>query len=101
MKEEQFPKRIVPKRCTENWIQRGEEIIIIHPLKVRPYWLSYEAALIWKACDGKHTVDEVLEILSKQFLGEKKVLTKDLMSFLEKLEKIKLIKIARVEEEKK
>lgn len=93
MMEKQFSKKSVPKRYIENWILRDNEVIIIDPSKARPIWLNYQAALIWNSCDGKHTVDEILEILSKQFSGEKKVIMEDLMIFLERLEKMKLIEM--------
>ena len=64
--------------------------IIIYP----SYLLNETGAKIWKMCDGKHTIKEILSALCQEFAieeAEEERVLADVISYLKQLEKLGLI----------
>lgn len=78
---------------SNNMITRniGGEIIIV-PLKSGMvdgddalYTLSPTAQTIWKNLDGKNTLDDVIQIISKQYSGKYEDIRSDILGFINEM----------------
>jgi len=48
---------------------------------------------IWKLCDGKHTIKEIIDNVFEKFETDRKTVENDIISFIKELEKEKMIKL--------
>lgn len=56
-----------PKRQDIRSISVEEEVMLHDSATKQVYVLNPTAALIWSLCDGKHTVDQIVTIISNKF----------------------------------
>lgn len=55
----------LPKQCKGFLIERMEgEIVLLHPARNIVIHANETAALVWQLCDGAHTIDEIIKILT-------------------------------------
>jgi len=59
------------------------------------YTLNATAHAIWNLLDGKNTLGEVVEILSKSIESEGEEIEKDLYGFVEELIELNILKITK------
>lgn len=44
-----------------------DELLLYHPGETTTVYMNQTAAIVWKLCDGKRTVAEIIEMLSESF----------------------------------
>ncbi len=85
----------VPKKTKElTWSKFGELYILMDPDTGKTYTLDTIAFLVWIQCDGKTTVEEMVDIFSVN--GNRDIIEGALKGILEKLEKNGLIEWVNV-----
>lgn len=45
----------------------GDEVVVYDPASDHVHYLSDTAAVIWQLCDGRRTVDEIVELLREAY----------------------------------
>ena len=58
------------------------EAIIYSPHDSRGYYLNNTANLIWKCCDGKHSLEDIANKILESFTGEKHQIIRDIEEML-------------------
>lgn len=78
---------------SEDAIERtgSEELLIFHSTVGKLFEVNSVGKNIWQLLDGKRTVEEIKEILGKEY-GNVAEINKDLSEFLNKLLKLNIIK---------
>ncbi len=69
------------------------EVLIYNTKNQTFYQLNSLGSLIWNLIDGKTSLNKIKKKLSQQFEIEDSIVHKDLINFIMKLKKLKLIKI--------
>lgn len=70
---------------------KNGEIVVLIPEKRRIYSLGSVGTRIWELADGTHTVEEIINVLHKEFKVSKEKLVRDVLSFIKKLSKKRLL----------
>jgi len=70
---------------------RDDDILGKPGVLIGRYGVNFTGAKIWRLCDGEHSVDEIVTIISSEFKTDKKRVEADVIEFLKKLEELKLI----------
>ena len=55
--------------------------------------LNDAGSMIWKLCDGKHSIPEIVSYVQNKFDVERKVVSGDVMKFINDLEKKHLLSL--------
>lgn len=55
------------------------------------YSLNEVGCRIWELCDGKHSIEQIVDTLAKEYDEAKEVLAGDVVEFIEKFRNDKLI----------
>jgi coenzyme PQQ biosynthesis protein PqqD len=55
------------------------------------YSLNEVGARIWELCDGTHSIEEIIDTLAREYDEAKNVLAEDVVEFLERFQRDKLI----------
>ena len=69
------------------------EVLIYNTKNQTFYQLNSLGSLIWNLIDGKTSLNKIKKKLSQQFEIEDSIVHKDLINFIMKLKKLKLIKM--------
>lgn len=56
------------------------------------YTLNETGAFIWEQIDGKRTINEIVDLLTEEYETEKGIAEKDVMEFVENLDKYLIVK---------
>jgi hypothetical protein len=66
------PAESTPKARSEDLIitERGDELVIYDLRRFKIHNLNSTSALIWKACDGSRTVEQIVAFLSNQLAAD-------------------------------
>ena len=79
------------KRSDVKWKQLGKTGILLD-LRTGDYFEVDEIALaIWRMLDGKSSVDQLVDKLTKRYAASPKTIEKDVTQFIAELKKRKLI----------
>jgi hypothetical protein len=63
-----LPEPAFPKQCKGFLIEQMDgEVVLLHPGRNLIIHSNETAALVWKLCDGAHTVDEIVGILAAAY----------------------------------
>ncbi len=74
----------IPKHISDYRLEGFEgELLLYHPVKTQAVYLNETAALIWRLCDGRRSVEEIRSLLSGAYLGVADKIDQDLISTLE------------------
>ena len=68
-----------------------DEIILYNQATHNVHSLNKTAGILWQLCDGKASVDEMINYILKACTGDKKVIETDVLKILEEMEKNHLI----------
>lgn len=83
-------------RANVPWRWDGEDnlhITLMHPPgRGVIYFLNPTAALIFYLCDGKHSVNDIVQRLSRKHTGDPVRVRSDVISFLAYLEKLGVVR---------
>lgn len=81
----------VPRKTAEDFAIRGGETTIIEPY----FLLNDTGRLCWNSIDGKRTVEEICDSISKAFNAvlSNETIHKDIIRFLRKLKELGLIEL--------
>ncbi|MFN8459218.1 MAG: PqqD family protein [Anaerolineae bacterium] len=58
------------------------ELLLYHPGQTQILYCNQTASLIWQLCDGQHTVQEIIDLLSAAFPAAKDTIAADVMTTL-------------------
>jgi len=61
------------------------EIVLLHPARNMIIYSNQTGALIWQLCDGRRSVDEIVEILSAAYPESKTEIAIDVPQMIETL----------------
>jgi hypothetical protein len=61
------------------------EIVLLHPARNIIVYSNQTGALIWQLCDGRRSVDEIVEILSAAYPESKTEIAVDVPQTIQKL----------------
>lgn len=77
----------------DNLIFREESFggLVFNPETGEIFELQKTGALIYSLCDGKHTVDDICNVILERFEVKREDAHKDLMEFLRQLKDLRLI----------
>ncbi len=77
---------LYPKQCGGFLIEEMDgEIILLHPAKNIIVHASQTGALIWQLCDGRRSVDEIIEILGAAYPESKGEISVDVPQIIQTL----------------
>ena len=81
-----------PKRKEQIIAQEGvNDFLLLNMRNGSYYSLNEVAGRIWALCDGKHTVEQIIEALAAEYDTTMEILTSDAMELLGELRNQKLI----------
>ena len=88
-------RRVCPSKCPlrlhkRNWIDDNEKISVASPLG-DVYWLNETGTLIWKLCDGTHSIKDIANALVEKYDVDGETANKDVLEIVLCLEKLGLI----------
>ena len=86
-------KTAIPQRNDSSIIEKilDDEIILYSKSNHNIHNLNRTAAILWNLCDGKMTINEMINYLLKNFKGSKQVIEHDVMKTLKEMGKVNLI----------
>jgi hypothetical protein len=87
---------VYSRPCRRNGIEEHillDEIVLYYPEPEVAFSLSSSAKAIWELCDGKHTVIEISQKLSKRFACSETELLSDVTTAITKLQKLSLLEV--------
>lgn len=92
LKLKNYEKKL-PKRLSEawGWSKKEGKGEVIEPFSGNPYWLNPTGFLIWKLCDGKHTVENIIDAVSSEYDVSRQLAIKDTLGFLLSLQELRLV----------
>jgi len=73
-----------------NWIDVNEEVAVTS-LSGETFWLNETAAFIWKLCDGKHSIKDIVDSLIEGYDVDRSTAIDDVFEIIWSLEERKLI----------
>jgi hypothetical protein len=73
-----------------NWIDDNEKVAVAYPLG-DIYWLNETGALIWKLCDGTHSIKDMASVLTEKYNVDMSTAVKDVLEITASLEKFGLV----------
>ena len=63
-----MPAKDVPVPSTEFTLEElDNELLLYHPTKTTAVYMSETASLVWRLCDGKRTVRDIVEQLKEAY----------------------------------
>ena len=65
--------------------QMDDEHLLYSPLHTKTIYLNSSAALVWGLCDGKNTVDKIVELLEESFPESSPQIRNDVMHSIDEL----------------
>ncbi len=65
-----------------NWRQEGKEALLYNPQDGRTFILNETGFLIWKLCDGGHSVDDIVSVLLSKYETSKEKAAADANTIL-------------------
>ncbi len=80
----------VTKKCVE-LEELDDGCILYDTEKDEVHSLNSTAASIWICCDGKHSVEEIVDVVGKCFKSESKMIPKDIIKIIEDFSKKELL----------
>lgn len=81
-----------PKREEQIVAQEGvNDYLLLNMRDGNYYSLNEVGGRIWALCDGKHTVEQIVEALAAEYDATTEILTNDAMELLDELRNQKLI----------
>lgn len=81
-----------PKRNEQIIAQEGvNDFLLLNMRNGQYYSLNEVGGQIWSLCDGKHTVEQIVEALSAEYDATTETLTSDALELLDELRNQKLI----------
>ncbi len=87
---------VYSRPCRRNGIEEHillDEIVLYYPEREVAFSLNSSAKAIWELCDGKHTVIEITQKLSKSFACSAADLLSDVTTAITKLQKLSLLEV--------
>ncbi|MEE9214039.1 MAG: PqqD family protein [Thermodesulfobacteriota bacterium] len=87
---------VYSRPCRRNGIEEHillDEIVLYYPEREVAFSLNSSAKAIWELCDGKHTVIEISQKLSKRFACSAAELLSDVTTTITKLQKLSLLEV--------
>lgn len=72
------PRRVADYRLE----QMDNELLLFHPGKTQVLYCNDTASLIWQLCDGQHTPQEIITLLSDSYPESAQEIAKDVQTTL-------------------
>ncbi len=94
---------VYSRPCRRNGIEEHillDEIVLYYPEREVAFSLNSSAKAIWELCDGKHTVIEISQKLSKRFACSAAELLSDVTTTITKLHKLSLLEVKNADRTK-
>jgi len=63
-----------------------DEILLYHPSKEQILYCNPTASLVWNLCDGKRTLQEIIDLLTEAYPDSTEAITKDTQNTLQMFE---------------
>lgn len=63
------------------------ELLLFHPVDTRIIYCNDTASVIWQLCNGEHTVEEIIELLSDAYPEAASRLSSDVVETLEEFQR--------------
>jgi len=90
---EDYPGKRPLRLHTRNWAEDGEGVVITVP-SGRMFWLNESGAFIWGLCDGKYTIEEIVDAMIKRYEDlERNTAIKDLLKLVLSLQKLGVVRL--------
>jgi len=83
MNDQSIPKPVAAYRLEDF----DKELFLYHPVKTQAVYLNETAALIWRLCDGRRSIEDIRSILHEAYLEDSDRINRDLKSALERFSK--------------
>ncbi|MCX6090134.1 MAG: PqqD family protein [Atribacterota bacterium] len=80
-------KRILEKNKEAVWHTIGGELVLLNPISGYFFGLNPVAGAFWSLVDGKKSMEDILDILFKEYDVRLDVLTRDIEEITQKMEK--------------
>ena len=80
-----------PKISDSIWKEISDNILIFSHNSRKLYTLNSMGKIIWKLCDGTHTVNEIINQIASEYNEEMKIIKEDVIDFIIKLKTFNLI----------
>lgn len=68
------------------------ELLLYHPSQTQILYCNQTASLIWQLCDGQHTVQQIIDLLSAAFPAADATIATDVMTTLQQFQQHGAIK---------
>ena len=83
---------MVPRRNDQAiWREDGDEVFICAPDGETMHTVSHVGADVWRACDGRRCVTEIVQLLLERYEVDENTANIDLQQYLDDLEQRQLI----------
>ncbi len=80
-----------PKIINSIWTEISGNILIFSHNSRKLYNLNSMGKIIWKLCDGTHTINEIINQIASEYNKETKIIEEDIIDFIVKLKTFNLI----------
>ena len=57
--------------------------LLFHPSNLMTYPISSSASLVWRACDGRHSMDEIVDQIETEYEVDRETVKKDVNRLLD------------------
>jgi len=76
-----------PKRKPDYRLELlDDELLLYHPTETKIIYFNQTASLIWQLCDGDHTAEEIVKLLSEAYPESADSIPADVTSTLEQFQ---------------
>lgn len=69
------------------------EIVVYHPILTTSFYLNETGALIWRLCDGRRGVAEIIALLAAQYPESREQIAVDVVAVVELLVERKIARL--------
>jgi hypothetical protein len=73
--------------------QLDDELLLYHPSEEKIVYLNQTGSLIWGLCDGNHSIEQIISLLSQAFPDAADAITSDVQTTLKAFKKAGCIEV--------